>query len=249
MPCGVSKETQNERIKRETLELYAQLPQDYEQRIKRLDIRDKVFELNYSFFGYVAAHTFINNSSISYEDKFMSACTSFMGMWWKFQYHKYRCDLSFTVFFKPRISEEIERGLNEVKYSVRRSLCMEVGKQIGKPWGQVKYDDLNDPRVNLPVEKMNSLKAMFGTLYMPDIEKHEMFLEADKVSTFHAPGENYNSIHDFLIHEMVEEECKLTDEKLLKMAEMYSLNYWDLKKALPAAEADLYNRLKNSIEI
>ena len=48
---------------------------------------------------------------------------------------------------------------------------------------------------------------------------------------------------------MVEEECKLTDEKLLKMAEMYSLNYWDLKKALPAAEADLYNRLKNSIEI
>ena len=101
MPGGVPKETQNERIKRETLELYEQLPQDYEQRIKRLDIRDKVFELNYSFFGYVAAHTFINNSSISYEDKFMSACTSFMGMWWKFQYHKYRCDLSFTVFFKP----------------------------------------------------------------------------------------------------------------------------------------------------
>ena len=244
-----SKETANERIKRQTLELYAQLPQVYEERIKRTDIRDQVFELNYAFFGYVAAHTFINNSSVSYEDKFMSACTSFLGMWWKFQYHKYRCDLSFTVFFKPRISEEIERELNEVKYSVRRSLCMEVGEQIGKPWGQVRYEDLNDEGLHLPIDKMNSLKAMFGTLYMPDIEKHEMYLEADKVSTFQMPSDNYDSIHDFLIHEMVADECKLTDEKLLQMADMYSLNFWDLKKALPEAEADLYRQLKNSIEL
>lgn len=243
------RESVNERIKRETLELYAQLPQEYEERIKRTDIRDKVFELNYSFFGYVAAHTFINNSSISYEDKFNTACLSFLRMWWKFQYHKYRCDLSFTVFFKPRISEEIERELNEVKYSVRRSLCMEVGAQIGKPWGQVRYEDLNDPRVHLPVEKMNSLKAMFGTLYTPDIEKHEMFLEADKVSTFRLPSDNYDSIRDFLIHEMVMEESKLTDAKLLEMSEMYGLNFWDLKAELPAAEADLYKHLKNAIEI
>ena len=34
---------------------------------------DEIIELNYTFFGYVATHTYINNSSISYEDKFQSA--------------------------------------------------------------------------------------------------------------------------------------------------------------------------------
>ena len=243
------KESTNERIKRQTLELYAQLPQEYEERIKRLDIRDKVFKLNYSFFGYVASHTFVSNSSVSYEDKFNTACCSFLGMWWKFQYHKYRCDLSFSVFFGPRISEEIRRSLNEVGYSVRRSLCMEVGKQLGKHWGKVKYEDLNDPKLNLPIDKLNSLKAMFGTLYMADIEDREMFLEAKPVSTFTYPDDKYNSLHDFLIHEMLYQECKFTDEKLLKLADMYGLDFWELKKELPDAEADLYNRLKNSIEI
>ena len=52
-------------IKEKTLELYAQLPQDEEERKKRIDIRDQIIELNYAFFGYIASHTFINNSSVT----------------------------------------------------------------------------------------------------------------------------------------------------------------------------------------
>ena len=173
-----SKESTNDRIKRQTLELYEQLPQDYDERIKRTDIRDKVVELNYTFFGYVASRTFINNSMATYEDKLQSCICGFLQIWWKFKYAaKYRTDLSFSVFFKPRLSEMIERELNEVKYSVRRTLCMEVGDQVGKHWAQVKYDDLSDPRVNLPPDKMSSLKAIFGTLYMADLETVELFTD------------------------------------------------------------------------
>ena len=59
------------------------------------------------------------------------------------------------MFFRPRVSEMIERELNEVKYSIRRSLCMEAGAQLGKHWAKVTYDDLS--HVKLPVDKMNSL--------------------------------------------------------------------------------------------
>lgn len=72
----------------------------------------------------------------------------------------------------------IERELNEVKYSIRRSLCMEVGQQLGKHWGQVRYEDLSDPRLHLPVDKMNSLKAMFGSLYIADLDEHEAYIPA-----------------------------------------------------------------------
>lgn len=243
-------ESSADRVKRLTLELYDQLPQDYEERIKRIDIRDKIFELNYTFFGYVASHTFINNPSVTHEDKFQSACCAFLKMWWKYKYAaKYRTDLSFAVFFRPRIGEEIERELNEVKYSLRRTLCMEVGNQIDKHWSQVRYEDLSDPRVKLSVEKMNSLKAMFGTLYFADLEEHEQYLGSDALSTFNYPSDNYNSIHDFLIHEMIYQECKLTDSKLLEMADIYGMDFWDLKKALPQAEADLYRQLKDSIDL
>ena len=240
----------NAEIKERTLELYDQLPQELEARKARTDIRDEVLKLNYKFFGYVASHTYVRNTYCTYEDKLNSAICAFLQIWWKYKYAaKYRCDLSFSVFFGPRISEEIRRSLNEVGYSVRRSLCMEVGKQLGKHWGQVKYEDLNDPKLNLPIDKLNSLKAMFGTLYMADIEDHEMFLEAKPVSTFTYPDDKYNSLHDFLVHEMLYQECKFTDEKLLKLADMYGLDFWELKKELPDAEADLYNKLKNSIEI
>jgi hypothetical protein len=54
-------------VKKRTIELYDSLPQDEEERKSRLDIRDEVIKLNYSFFGYVASRTYINNPSIEYE--------------------------------------------------------------------------------------------------------------------------------------------------------------------------------------
>ncbi len=53
--------------KQRTIELYDYLPQtSLEERFKYRDIRDAIIDLNYTFCGYIATHTFINNSSISY---------------------------------------------------------------------------------------------------------------------------------------------------------------------------------------
>lgn len=247
--------TKKEYVKQHTLELYDSLPQDSESRKARIDIRDKIIELNYTFFGYIATHTYINNTSVTYDDKFQSALLHFCECWWWYKWqgdatHKgYRDDLAFTVFFKPRISEMIERELNEVKYSVRRSLCMEAGAQLGKHWAQVRYEDLN--QVDLPVDKLNSLKAMFGTVYWADLETQALFIEAPnkRISEFEDPTDKYNSIEDLLIHEMVVSESRLTDSMLLDMADLYSLDYQTLKRKLPAAEAALYQKLKNNLDL
>lgn len=244
---------QNKTIKDKTMTLYFQLPQNKQERIARTDIRDKIIELNYSFFGYIAARTFINNPSVTYEDKFQSALMHFCECWWWYQWdgdetHKaYRKDISFSSFFKPRVGEMIERELNEVKYSIRRSLCMEVGEQVGKHWGKVSYDDLS--HVDLPPDKMNSLKAIFGTLYWADLETHELYIEStDHTSTFKYPESNNSAdIVDLLIKEMCDNESKLTDKDLIRMSKQYNLDFWDLKKSLSEAEVKLHKQLIDSI--
>ncbi len=236
-------------IKRQTIALYDQLPLDEEERKARLDIRDQIIELNYNFFGFVAAHTYINNSSISYEDKVQSCLSHFLECWWWFRWPvRYRTDLSFSVFFKPRLGEMIERELNDVKYSVRRSLCMEAGAQIGKHWGQVKYEDL--AHVNLPADKLNALKAIFGTLYVADIEDHAMFLEAPdgRRSEFDNPSDKYDTIEELLVHEMIWREARLTQKMLVEIADMYTLDYAELKAKLPIAERELYRRLQEALD-
>lgn len=248
-------ESQKDYIKRRTIELYDQLPPDKAGRIVRTDIRDEIITLNYAFFGYIASHTFINNSSVTYEDKLQSALMHFCECWWWYKWqgddtHKgYRTDLAFTVFFKPRIGEMIERELNEVKYSVRRSLCMEAGKQLGKHWAQVKYEDLS--KVNLPPDKMNSLKAIFGTMFWADLEDHESYLEAPSTydSALMNIDDKYDSIEELLITEMIELESDLSDEHLEEMAEMFSLDYDELKKKLPIAKEILYKRLHDSLDV
>lgn len=242
----------NEEIKRETIQLYDTLPNDEEGRKARTDVRDRVIELNYKFFGYVASHTFINNSSVTYEDKFQSALMHFCECWWWYRWEgHYRTDLSFGVFFKPRIGEMIERELNEVKYSIRRSLCMEVGNQLGKHWGQVRYEDLSDPRLHLPVDKMNSLKAMFGSLYIAELDDHEAYISApvERESPFEHRSDKYNSIEQFLIEEMIEKESKLTERELHDLSSILSIDYRVLKEALPRAEKELYKQLHDTLDL
>lgn len=267
-----SSMTSMEWVKQRTIELYDMLPQanvtpemtkeERDEEIKRAlaerntytDIRDEVIELNYSFFGYVATHTFINNSSISYEDKFQSALFHFCEMWHWFKFAaKYRTDLSFCVFFKLRIGECIERELNEVKYSLRRDLCMKVGEQLGKHWGQVKYEDLSDPRLHLSAENMMSLQAMFGSMYWADLETHALFIESEtcddtsEVESLYS--DNYDDLVSLIQHEMVEKESKLSDKDLLNLSIMFELDLTDLKLARSTAEANLYKSLKSAIEL
>lgn len=245
-------------IKEETIRLYQSLPQEKELRMQRTDVRDRVIELNYAFFGYVATHTFINNTSVTYEDKLQSALLHFCECWWWYLWqgdetHKgYRCDLSFTVFFKLRVGEMIERELNEVKYSIRRSLCMEVGKQLGKHWGQVKYDDLMDPRLHLPTDKMNSLKAIFGTLYIADLDTHEPFLSSEEVSFSKFDEEltdKYDTVEELLIREMIDRERKLTNNDIFEICDIYGLDDRTIRGKLKTAETILYSRLRSSQDL
>lgn len=240
----------NAQIKEETLRLYRSLPQDAEERKKRLDVRDRVIELNYTFFGYIASHTYIANTSVSYEDKFQSALMHFCECWWWYLYEaKYRTDLSFGVFFKPRISEMIERELTDVKYSIRRSLCMEAGEQLGKHWAKVRYEDIKD--VKLSPDKMCSLKAIFGNMYWADLETHALFIPApsSRISEFDNLSDNYDTIEELLIHEMVEQEKDLKDSDLVEMSEMLGISYKLLKEAYPIAKAKLYQKLQDNLDL
>lgn len=242
------KLSKNEYVKRRTIELYDSLPEAEMERKQHIEVRDQIIELNYKFFGYVASHTFINNPSVTYEDKLQSALLHFCECWWWYRWKgHYRTDLSFSVFYKPRIGEMIERELNEVKYSVRRSLCMEAGKQLGKHWGQVRYEDLAN--VNLPIDKMNALKSIFGTLYWADIEEHAMYIEApEHVSQVFEVSDNYDSIEELLIKELVEEERPFTDKDLRRLSDMYGIDFYILKDKYPIALEMLYKKLHDSLD-
>jgi len=239
--------------KERTLELYGFLPQTtLEERATYLDIRDEVVHLNYTFFGYIASHTYVNNTTVSYEDKLQSALTHFCEIWHKFKFAKqYRTDLSFSVFFKPRLSEEIQRELTTVRYSFERSIKMEAGKQLGKHWSKVEYDDLKD--VRLPGQKMQSLQAIFGCMYWADLDTHALFLEAptstndDNISKLYST--KYDSIEDLLIHEMVDNESLIDDKMLTKISEIQDIPIEELKAARPKAELKLYERLQEAISI
>ena len=254
---GILNSHSNEYVKKRTIELYDMLPQELESRKSKIDIRDEVIELNYSFFGYVASHTFINNSSITYDDKFQSACLHFCECWWKWRWngdenHRgYRSDLSFAVFFKPRIGEMIERELNEVKYSMRRSLCMEVGAQLNKHWGKVTYEDLSNPQLKISPEKMISLKAIFGSLYNADLDEHETYIasEAQMTSLVDILSDKYDNIEYLLINEMVRTESKLTESKLHVMADMYDIDINTLRNYVPVAESALFAMLQHEKDL
>lgn len=235
-------------VKAETLKLYASLPDDIEERKKCTDIRDRIIELNYPFFGYVARTTYVNNNTITYDDKLQSALLHFCEIWWKYGLPEYRQDLSFSVFFKLRLSEMIDRELTEVKYSILRSLTMEVGQQVGKHWAKVRYEDL--AKVDLPIEKINSLKAIFGVLYFADLETHLAFTEApkDTSSEFDDPSDKFRTVQDLLVYEMVTRESLLSDEDLQEIAQVHSIDIGTLRRVNVRATEFLYEKLHRNID-
>ena len=138
----------------------------------------------------------------------------------------------------------MERELQEVKYSVRRTLCMKVGEQVGKHWAQVTYDDLKDPRVKLSSSEMESLQAIFGALYTVDIEQHSLFTGApDPVIEGSYNSDNYDSLIGMLKHEMVVQEKDLSDQDLLNLSMLLDVPFDKLKKLMPEAKQSLYDEL------
>lgn len=248
-------ETKNEFTKRYTNLLYDQLPQtSIEDREQYTEIRDKIIEINKGFFGFVVSRKFLNNSYATYEDKVQACIKRFCECWtwYKFKPKCSRDDISFAVFYTPRLGEMLERDFNEVQYSLRRTLCKEVGDQIGKHWGKVTYDDLSDPRVNIPSDHMASLMAMFGSLYPGSSDEISPYLEApDEISKTHSPVEELDDSYDdyvnLLIREMVHKEKKLTAKDINLMGEIYQIDPQELKKLVPVAESQLYSICKSRV--
>ncbi|MCM1222057.1 MAG: hypothetical protein NC548_47065, partial [Lachnospiraceae bacterium] len=190
--------------------------------------------------------TFIENTT--HEDKFQTALLSFMGMWWKYKWTpKYRADLSFAVFFKPRLSEEIRRFLSPISYTTKRSLCMKVAEQLDKSWTAVTYDDLAN--VTLPPKDMNALKSILGASYPVELSDVETYLEAPsfKNSIEDYQTTMYDSIEELLIQEMIEQESMLSDRHLHKLADLYTLDFNTLKAAMPKALSILHKRLTDNL--
>lgn len=242
-------------VKARTQELYDMLPlTSLEERNAHTEIRDEIIEINYAFFGYVAKEAYVTDPLVTFEDKLQSALTNFCQMWAKYKFTpKYRADLSFAVFFRPRLLECIKREFNTIKYSLRRTICIKAGKQLGKPWTEVTKDDI--PNVSLPYQEMQVLEAIFNSQYDTPFEDSENKLKSS-IQEFSCPNnldkiytENYDNLEDLIVHEMIEQECILDDVKILKMAELYGIPFEELKKAQPIGEEKLRKNLEESIAI
>lgn len=249
----------DEWVKQRTLELYSYLPQtSFEDRAKYTDIRDEIIELNYNFFRFIAKHKYIYNQSITEQDKFQSAVLHFCEIWYKYKFKgevnskgkRYRDDIAFSSFFVGRITECMERELNNIKYSTRRTLCIKAGEELGKKWTEITYDDINKLQ-GWSTNDIHALQAVFSSTSNQDFEVTSIFkpskIEIDTVDNLYY--DDYDSLEDLIIHEMIETESKLDDKYLFKLSEMLTIPYHELVKARPVAEAKLKKRLEDAIFI
>ena len=250
-PCHVDKNLSDADWRKErTLELYSYLPQtSLEDRFKYTDIRDEVIFLNYNYFGYIASHVYIKTVRVSYEDKFQSALMNFCTMWHKFQYaKKYRTDLSFSVFFKPRLSECVYRELITVKHTINRSLKSEASAQLGKHYTKLTYEDLS--KVDMAPEKMAALKAVFHADYEEDMDTASIFIPVSAdLSEYEQElySDDYDDLEHMLMKEMIEKEKLLTLDDLMELSYVTGVSISELKSAQPKAEKMLYNELQDII--
>lgn len=252
----------NEEIKNRTIELYDKLPMtSLEDRKACTDIRDEIIELNYPFFKYLAKKLYVDNPSVTFEDKLQTILSNFCILWpeWRFpkinkygQYRDYK-NLSFAVFFKPRLFEISRRELNVIKYSLRRSLCTKAANMLNKEkWADVTREDI--AKLDLPQNELDILERIFNNKYTKDIDRPETGavikttqITVDAVEELYT--ENYDSVVDLIVHEMIERETKLSDAHLLKMSNLYTIPYDELLKARPLGEAKLKRRLEDAISL
>jgi hypothetical protein len=248
----------NEQIKAKTLEIYSSLPQTYDERLTKIEARNEIIELNYSFFNFAVQRCAITNTSIAYEDKVQTAILGFCQIWWQYMFHGdekhrgYRSDLAFSTFFKPRISEIVERELNTIKYNLYRTLTMKAGNELGKPWTKVNYDDLHLLKTLAP-DEIQSLAAIFGIPFSVDLDTYATY-EPGKEDTTSDSSKyllthfNKDNLVELLIQEMVASEAPLTRDDLKHMAEIYDVSFRRLEASLPDALDLLHRRIEKNLE-
>jgi len=252
----------NEAVKNRTIELYDKLPMtSLEDRKACTDIRDEIIEINYPYFTYLAKKLYVDNPVVTFEDKLQTILSNFCILWpeWRFpkinkygQYRDYK-NLSFAVFFKPRLFELSRRELNVIKYSLRRTLCSKAANMLNKDkWADVTKEDI--AKLDLPQNELDILERIFNNRYTKDIDKPETGsvmkstqLAVDTMEDLYT--ENYDSVVDLIVHEMIEQESKLSDSHLLKMSNLYTIPYDELLKARPLGEAKLKQKLEDAINL
>lgn len=248
----------NEQIKVQTIEIYNALPQTYDERLKQLDARNQIIELNYSFFNFAVQRCAITNTAIEYEDKVQTAIIGFCKIWWQFMFHGdekhrgYRSDLAFSTFFKPRLSEIVERELNTIKYNLYRTLTMKAGNELGKPWTKVHYDDLHLLKTLAP-DEIESLAAIFGIPFSVDLDTYATYepgkedISGDMTKYLRTDFGKDNLV-ELLIQEMISNEQPLTHEDLKAMSSIYDVSFRRLEASLPEALEVLHKRIEKNLE-
>ena len=247
----------SEYIKKRTLELYNMLPQNKDDRIQCLDIRDKIIELNYNFFIYLANSTYVKSDIVESEDKLQTCLYHFCKLWWLYLWdgtgdssrNHFRTDISFTTFFKPRISCAIRNDLTDISYTTRRTALLKIGKELGKKWTEVTLEDLSKVS-NIGTIDMQIARMVLDPNCRSSFEYESLFIgDSFSTTTPEIPNdEYYDSIEEMLIHETIEKEDKLTSKELKYLAEILNLDYKELKDAYPKALETLTERLKQSIQ-
>jgi hypothetical protein len=236
-------------IKARTNELYASLPLDEEERKSRLDVREEVIKLNYDFFKFVASRTHPVGNHFDFDDKVNSGILYFFNIWHQYHWEGHtRMDLCFSTYFYPRVSKGLYQDLSDIKYTPKRQLTRKIAKQLGKHWAEVRKEDLADPRLVLSPADRKYAETLFEIPNMKSLDDVGMYIphERSDISIADQITDEYDSIEDLLIKEMVYNEKKLSDNYLQKLADMLCLDIDDLMRARPLAEEMLLERLRES---
>ena len=237
-------------IKARTNALYDSLPLDEAERKSNIAVRNEVVELNYEFFKFVASRAHPVGNHFDFEDKVQSGIMYFCNnIWHQYRWEGHtRMDLCFSTYFYPRVYKGLIQDLSEVKYTPKRNLTRKIAKQLGKPWTEVRKEDLSNPILKLSPIDRKYAETLFELPNMRSLDDVCIYIStgAQEVSIADQITDEYDSIEDLLIKEMVYNEKRLSNAHLQKLADMLCLDIDELVLARPRAEEMLLVKLRES---
>ena len=140
------------------------------------------------------------------------------------------------------------QDLSDIKYTPKRNLTRKIAEQVGKPWTEVRKEDLSNPNLKLSPANRKYAETLFEIPNMKSLEDVSIFISngTNEISIADQISDEYDSIEDLLVKEMVYNEKKLTDGYLKKLSEMLCIDYDQLLMARPIAEEMLLQKLRDN---
>ena len=124
---------------------------------------------------------------------------------------------------------------------------MKAAQQLGKAWNEITYEDLS--KVTLPADQMLALKSILGANIPVNMSDAELFLHSNRpvqgIEKYQT--DEYDTIEELLIQEMIETESQLTERDLKKLSKLYDIPYVELMNAYPKALIVLHKRLCDNL--